>query len=130
MKINELNAKLVNGWKVDTWYYICHKEKQIEKIIPINEIEYYRFTINYSKSYSDPLYKMVMYLSKWKKEGDFSTSHGLGKKLDLTQNIYKQRNFNKLADASILYTTEVLQKYIEENRFNMVSGGGLIVEEW
>lgn len=130
MKIKEMNEKLVNEWQIDTWYYMCHKEWQIEKKIPINEHQYYKFTIAFSKHYFEECYKLKMYVERCTIDGAFATSHGLGKQLNLTENIYKRRNFNELVKASMLYPTEILQQYLNDNKFEFVSGGGLIVEEW
>lgn len=130
MKIKEMNEKLSNNWAINTWFYMCHKEWQIEKRITIDDTHCYKFTIAYSKRYSDTNYKLKLYVNRCTQDGAFEVSHGLGKQLDLTENIYKQRSFNNLLKASALYPTEILQQYLNDNKFEFVSGGGIIVEQW
>lgn len=109
-QIQKINAKCKNKWKLDIQYLVFHNEKQLYKIIELDQEHYLQFELSY-----DWNNQIILRISKYyHREGDsFASSNGLGKKKILTES-QNRKNINNLIEYTYKFTDEELMKINSE----------------
>ena len=109
-QIQKINAKCENNWKLDIQYLVFHNEKQLYKIIELDQEHYLQFELSY-----DWNNQIILRISKYyHREGDsFASSNGLGKKKILTES-QNRKNINNLIEYTYKFTDEELMKINSE----------------
>lgn len=109
-QIQKINAKCENNWKLDIQYLVFHNEKQLYKIIELDQKHYLQFELSY-----DWNNQIILRISKYyHREGDsFASSNGLGKKKILTES-QNRKNINNLIEYTYKFTDEELMKINSE----------------
>lgn len=105
-QIQKINGKCKNNWKLDIQYLIFHNEKQLYKIIELDQEHYLRFSLSYNWDN-----KIILRISKYyhKQSDTFSTSNGLGKKKILSDS-QNRKNINMLIEYTSKFTDDELLK--------------------
>lgn len=105
-QIQKINGKCKNNWKLDIQYLIFHNEKQLYKIIELDQEHYLQFELSYNWDN-----QIVLRISKYyHRQGDtFATSNGLGKRKILSDS-QKRKNINMLIEYTLKFTDDELLK--------------------
>lgn len=106
-QIQKINGKCENDWGLDIQYFIFHNEKQLIKIIDLDEENYLQFKLGYNWKN-----QISLYISKfYHKQGDyFATSEGLGKTRILDDTEQARKSINNLIEYTKTLTDyEVMQ---------------------
>lgn len=105
-QIQKINEKCKNNWKVDIEYLLFHNEKQLYKIIELDQEHYLQFELSYNWNN-----QIILRISKYyHKQGDtFATSNGLGKRRILSDS-QNRKNINMLIEYTSKFTDEELMK--------------------
>ncbi|MDD3225867.1 MAG: hypothetical protein PHX70_14405 [Clostridium sp.] len=114
-ELNKINEKCGNDFKLDLQYYMFHKEKQLEKLVNINDNQFLEYTLYFSENYRSYNKEIVIKLriSKYTKQGDYATSQGLGQTFIIEEGLTR-KNFNKLVELS--HTLDITQFNIDNEK--------------
>lgn len=109
-QIQKINAKCKNKWKLDIQYLVFHNEKQLYKIIELDQEHYLQFELSY-----DWNNQIILRISKYyhREVDSFASSNGLGKKKILTES-QNRKNINNLIEYTYKFTDEELMKINSE----------------
>jgi len=105
-QIQKINGKCKNNWKLDIQYLTFHNEKQLYKIIELDQEHYLQFELSYNWGN-----QIVLRISKYyHKQGDtFATSNGLGKRRILSDS-QNRKNINMLIEYTSKFADDELLK--------------------
>lgn len=108
-----------NGFGLDIWCFLCHKEKKLTKTIPLDDGKVLQISIDwyphyemktsaYGQSFNVPTGLSVpkLHFSVWEESGSFMSSHGLGWCYTVSTEPVKRKTVKALQAFTKVYTTE------------------------
>lgn len=108
-----------NGFGLDIWHFLCHKEKKLTKSISLDDgkvlqvsIDWYPYYEVMENSYGQKfnvcsgLVIPKLHFSVWEESGSFMSSHGLGWCYTISNEPVKRKTVKALQDFTKAYTTE------------------------
>lgn len=109
-QLQRINDKCKNNWRLDIRYLLFHSEKQLYKIIELDQEHYLQFELSY-----DWQNQIILRISKYYyRQGDsFATSNGLGKKKILSES-QTRKNISMLIEYTSKFTDEELMRINSE----------------
>lgn len=114
-QIEDVKNKCGNGFELDLQYLMFHKEKQLEKKVFINDNQYLRYTLFFSKNYKgyNKTIEIGMRISKYTIQGDYATSQGLGQRFTIEEGLTR-KSFNHLMELT--HTIDLSQYEINNEK--------------
>lgn len=110
-QLEKWNEGCKNDFKVDISYLVYHSEKTLEKRIILDDETYLKCHLSFYNKYEN--YKSVGYyinanISKWKHQGDFDNSYGLGINIKVSDKIYDKKSFKELQKITENITDSII----------------------
>lgn len=106
-QIQKINEKCKNNWELDLYYFLCHSEKTLQKIIEIDSENYLKFKLDYN--YKN---QICLHISKYhhKENEDFAISQGMGKQRLLDETQYSRRSISNIIEYTKILDNDELMK--------------------